>query len=1234
MSQPSVIWTPQQTTAITQRGRDLLVTASAGTGKTAVLSERCLDILCEPGTKTSVLNMLILTFTDAAAEEMRTRIRAQLTEAAARDRRLCHLQRELLLLPAARISTIHSFCKHVITEHFHTLGLDPGFRLIDTDEQHLLKTEALEQTLNWAWDQPDLQAGLRVLFHKRTLSPTRGFALKIMGLSDDLDNVLSRDRWYANAFALAKSSASIDGPVADRQKEWVGEQFMVMHVKFTAVIKDYREACTSDKPKPLSNQKLLASLELCICGEQGDDWDAVIDAYHAFEKQNVLKPKDVDPDVALRLQNRVREVVTAFTALGDLAVPQSDYFERLEPRTCVQTETLLTLTQAFERFYTEAKHRINCLDFSDLEHQTLRLLVHIDSDTGRTSPTSTALSLRTQFHHVFVDEYQDVNPVQEAIIEALHDGRNLFVVGDIKQSIYAFRGARPGIFQARLNQVRDGGSSNAQRVDLNTNFRSFQGVLDATNRICQALMTEETCAMDYDEAACLSPPTPVAQADVCVECHLLDEQQAPDSDANETDHGPLVTHDVSSRERQAAMIAQRILDMTGQGADHQTGQAEFQVFDKALGQMRDVAYRDMAILFRSPAKRVDDYIKVLRLAGIPVSSSQSAGYFEATEIRDCINVLQVLDNPQRDIELAAVLRGPFFNVSDNDLVRIRLASQTKPLKGFYDRVMYYTEQGDNVPLVERLRAIMAGLAQWRHMAGEGSLAHLIWTLIRQTGLLSAVQALPGAAVRKANLLKLHDRAIQFEGFVSSRGAVSLRRFVEFVEQLKKAGVDWSSAEPHDTDDNAVRITSVHKSKGLEYPVVFLAELNSPYSHKDTTDPVLMDASLGLGLQCVELGTEARLDSLAHQVIAETKARQAVAEELRVLYVALTRARERLILCGCLKHAHCTEIIERRNVFEPVSLHDLRTHNHALAWLLMALADEPALQTALGLHDARADQSHVAVTLYDQAALNRLSDSVSQWSQTGRTVSAKESGDMTVEEVEQISRTLQWQYSHQALTTLPAKRTVSQLVHMDPLGVKNTFDPVRAHHTLKLNTHDKRTASAVGTATHLVLAHLDLSGPVTNQTVNDVIRDLIGRGVLDPNSAELIQATAIAAFFDTDLGRLTQAPTHQVYREWPFTLGLSLEELGAYGFDTVGPAQADEHIVVQGIADLVVATDEGLHLVDFKTDRIIAAQLPQRTEGYAQQLALYARAAQKILKKPVIGKWLHFLAMNQAVEVCV
>jgi ATP-dependent exoDNAse (exonuclease V) beta subunit len=325
MSQPTVTWTPQQTAAITQRDRDLLVTASAGTGKTAVLSQRCLDILCEPNTRTSVLNMLILTFTDAAAEEMRTRIREQLTAAVAGDRALRHrLQRELLLLPAARISTIHSFCKHVITEHFFTLGLDPGFRLIDTDEQRLLKTEALEQTLDWAWDQPDLQAGLGVLFYKRALSATRGFALKIMALSNDLDNVLSRDQWYANAFALAKSSTAIDGPVADRQKQWIGEQFMALHVKFTAVIQDYKEACTSDTPKPLSNQQLLACLEQCICCEQGDDWDAVIAAYHAFEKKNVLKPKEVDPDVALRLQNRVREVVTAFTALGNLAVLQAN----------------------------------------------------------------------------------------------------------------------------------------------------------------------------------------------------------------------------------------------------------------------------------------------------------------------------------------------------------------------------------------------------------------------------------------------------------------------------------------------------------------------------------------------------------------------------------------------------------------------------------------------------------------------------------------------------------------------------------------------------------------------------------------------------------------------------------------------------------------------------------------------------------------------------------------------
>ena len=1219
MSPPTVTWTPQQRTAITQRGKDLLVTASAGTGKTAVLSQRCLDILCEPNTHTSVLNMLILTFTDAAAQEMRTRIRTQLTQAAAGDRRLRHLQREVMRLPGARISTIHAFCKQVITEHFHTLGLDPGFRLIDTDEQRLLKTEALEKTLDWAWTQDDLLEGLHILFYKRALSTTHGFALKIVDLSNDLDNVLDREQWYARALALAQSSASINGPVADLQKEWIGEQFMALHVQLSRIVNDYHAACGTNNPKALSNQHLLDTLDQCLCAEQGDDWDAVVEAYHAFAKKSVLKPKDVEPDVAVLLQNRLREVVTAFVALGDWAVLQKDYFERVEPRQCIQTETMLTLTQAFDRFYAQAKQQINCLDFSDLEHYALKLLVQIDPETGQTSPTPTALALRGQFHHVFVDEYQDVNPVQEAIIESLHQGANLFVVGDIKQSIYAFRGARPHIFQNRLDQVGSPDHAQVQRVDLNMNFRSNPGVLDATNRICKALMTQETSGMEYDEGAWLNPPSRDGKSDVCVEWHILGEPETADSDGQ--------VQNVTSRQRQAALIARRILQLTGR----ETGQA-VQVYDKTLGRQRDARLGDIAILFRSPAKRVDEYIGVLRQAGLAVSSSQSSGYFSATEIRDCINVLQVLDNPQRDIELAAVLRGPFFHVTDNDLVRIKLASDTHKRQGFYDQVLAYVQKGEDQALRQRLDDILISLARWRHQASEGSLSQLIWTLIRETGFLSAVQAMPGGAVRKANLLKLHDRAIQFEGFASSRGAVSLRRFVEFVEQLQEAGVDWSNEEPHETNEHAVQLASVHKSKGLEYPIVFLAELNTPFSQKDTTDPVLMHERWGLGMQMVEPDTDARLDGLGHQVIAEIKAKQTVAEELRVLYVALTRARERLILCACLDQEKCVNIVQARNPYEPVSLVQLRTHNHAQGWLLLALADDPALQKALDLHETPTPQSHVNVTFYEQAALNDLSRQVAQWQEHGCTVQGGDTSEITAQWKSNVREALAWQYPHQALTTLPSKRTVSQLVHSDPLAVKNIYDVQRTQRTIKLDTHDKRTASAIGTATHLVLAHLDLHGPVTKPVVNELIESLIEKGTLDRDSAALIQISAIVRFFDSDLGRLAQAHADQVLREWPFTMGLDLEQIKAYGFDIPQTTEIGERITVQGIADLIIVTPKEHLIVDFKTDRVKAQQVAERSKLYETQLKLYAQAVQGILSAADVRTTLYFLQPGMAVNI--
>ena len=837
MAEKKIKWTEQQKRAITARGSDVLVTASAGTGKTAVLSGRCVDIV---GDKTDVWSMLVLTFTEMAAEQMRSRIAEQLRDAFLKNQDP-HLRHQLILLQGADISTIHSFCKRLITEYFYKLGLDPTFRVIDADEARLLKAEVLEKTINWAWEQSNLVPALQQLLSRRDLRTNDGFLAKVIELSDFLDTVVSRQNWYERATRLAEVANPFTTELGRKQKQIIAEKLDHILSQLRHARKLYQNEIPDGQWCAECDDTFIKPVAQCIELLKADDWDRCAAQIKNFRKPRVNKPKEPAKTVAELIQKTIKNAVDSFERLSELAIVNPDYLDKVSGSASLQTKVLVELVKKFEGFYRDAKRAINCLDFADLEHYALKLLTDEKSSDGELSPSETALALRRRYKYIFVDEYQDINPVQQSILDMLSCEGNVFVVGDVKQSIYAWRGAKPEIFIKRLKpaSVELAKVPNGLRVDLNANFRSAKGILDFVNKIFTRIMTASFANIDYDESAKLRPALEgesKAQAPgdskPVVEFHILDEAGSVQDVQNEEkieSSGYENTSVVTARQRQAAMISRRIRQIVGVD----TGKCEFQIYDKHQECMRDVEYRDIVILMRSLAKKASDYVEVLRLAGVPVSCEATAGYFEATEISDVVALLKVLDNPQRDIELAAVLRSPFFKISDTELAKIKIHCKTDERdKNFYSCVVEYCNNGWDVKLAEKLKEILVVIERWRTVARRGNLADLIWQIYRQTGFLSFVSALPNGQARRANLLKLHDRAIQFEGFVSSAGNLSLTRFVEFIEKLQEVGQDWAPAEPDAAAGNAVRILSVHKSKGLEFPVVFVAERDSQFNKRD------------------------------------------------------------------------------------------------------------------------------------------------------------------------------------------------------------------------------------------------------------------------------------------------------------------------------------------------------------------------------------------------------------------
>jgi len=1256
MAEKRIEWTQQQRRAIDARGGDVLVTASAGTGKTAVLSGRCVSIVSDKSQCPDIRNVLVLTFTEAAAEQMRSRIAERLRDAFI-ETRDPHLRRQLMLLQGADISTIHAFCKRLITEYFYKLELDPTFGVIDGDEQKLLKSEVLERTIDRAWEQEDLRMALEQLFDRRDLRAHGGFPSQIVQLSDFLDGVISRDNWCERAAALAQAANPFATDLGEKQKLIVADKLWHILAQIRYAIGLYESEGTGGDWAAKWRQTFVGPVTEYIELIDSGDWEEFSRRIGGYQRPSRFdyKPRGMSGLAAETIRNLAENARKSFDGLFDLAILNPDYVERLGGSVSLQTAVLVELVKTFDRLYTQAKRTINCLDFADLEHYALRLLTDPTASGDVRRPSETALALRRRYRHIFVDEYQDINSVQQAILDLLSPGGNTLGVGDIKQSIYAFRGAQPDIFLEQLSRVSPTPASEREglRVDLNTNFRSAKGILDFVNKIFSRIMTVSSCRIDYDESAQLKPapldggPPALERSPDAVELHILDEAGAKEDGSEDEPPGEsddlMNLNVVNARQRQAALIARRIRQMVG--ADGQ--EAEFQVLDKQSGALRNVQYRDIVILMRSLAKKANDYVEVFRLAGVPVSCQATAGYFEATEITDLTALLKVLDNPQRDIELAAVLRSPFFKVTDTELAKIKMHGRAnESCRTFYDCVFRYCDDGAELELADKLGTILARLDGWRTAARRGSLADLIWRIYRETGFLSFVSSLPSGQARRANLLKLHDRAIQFEGFAGGSGAPSLTRFVEFIEKLQEVGQDWTPAEPPASAGNAVRILSVHKSKGLEFPIVFLAELESEFNRKDVQADCLADADDTLGLQIIDRRSDAKLSSLAHQVIAERKLSISLAEEMRILYVATTRARERLILTASEKRGNCGQVISNGFLSgdQPVPDWQLRSCRNPLQWVLYGLSGQATLHDAFetGLAERAADDGLFKFTLHGQAELQKLSDLVTGLKaakSSSRSPSRKKApaGQKESSLLERVKRSLTWAYPFIPAPLLPAKSSVTQLTHNNDEFVQRDYARALDRRPGALTRAEPQVcepldARLIGTATHLVISQLNFALGVTSEAIEETVARLLADGAFPASVAEHIDAASILSFFQSEQGRMSLDPSNIVWREWPFTFAFPVEQWQDSGFAQNATGQTRDTIVVQGIIDMLIRTPRGLVVIDFKTDRVTAEQVAQRAEFYRRPLELYSRAACAILKAEAAGKWLYFLTPRVSIEV--
>jgi ATP-dependent helicase/nuclease subunit A len=1162
-------WTKEQHAAIYERGTNLLVAAGAGAGKTAVLVERIIGYIIND--RVNIDELLVVTFTNAAAAEMRERIGATLAARLKDDPGDEHLTRQLALLGRATIMTIHSFCLEVLRQHFYLLDLDPAFRIADEHEAAMLKADVLEALMEQHYTDPD-EPFLTLVEGFGGRHDDAGLFDLVLRLAEVAQSNPDPEEWLKELASPYRASGRSEN-IAVWQQEVLTNLRTMLDRAWSSLEQALEVACLTNGPEHYKEVLTaeIESVESAAAALQRS-WDEARDAVNAVVFSRLPTKRTGDP--GLREQAKTHRDRAKKIVLEKIGPVVSQSAEELEQGLCEaapMVERLVDLVGEFLARYTRAKRERDLVDFNDLEHLCLTLLRGEGNE-----PSPVARELRAKFREVLADEYQDINAVQEALLRLVSRGGNTFMVGDVKQSIYRFRLADPTLFLGKYRTYHQQGGGKV--VDLAHNFRSRASVLAGVNYLFRQIMSEEVGELTYDSAAELKagaeyPPCD-ASCSGSVDVMLYSGKQSEDDEDDDLD--------TVSREGRA--IARRIKSLVLN--------REFQVYDRDAGCYRSLEYRDIVVLLRTTRHWAEPFLEEFRKLCVPVYTETSTGYFAATEVATMLSLLKVIDNPYQDIPLAAVLRSPLADFSAEEMAEVRLL---RPV-GYYYNALRAAAQ-DEGPLGERALGFLRRLEHWRKLSRRGSLPELIWQVYRETGYYLLVGATPGGQQRQANLRALYDRACQYEQ-TAFRG---LFRFLLFVERLQEQSGDLGTARSLGEKENVVRVMSIHKSKGLEFPVVFVGGLGKQFNLTDLKKPVLIHKDLGLGPYAVHLGRRNLYPTLPRLAIEHRLHREALSEELRILYVAMTRAREKLFLVGSVSN------LEKR----------------AQDWLDTAREGHARLPAAAML-SARCFLDWIGpVVLQETAHGFTVSTDVAVGPAPEAAPSpSTEPVELVQEDIlkEAVAKRLGWAYPWSHSSRKSVKISVTELKR------RQIQEELPGYRFLPLLRKDDQSpgqvegpvsSAQVGTAAHLMLQHSDLSSALDEDYFEELGHLMVERKLLTEQEVQAIDKKMLESFFSREVGlRLLASP--RVWRELPFSLRIPAEEV--HGGQCEG-----EHVLVQGVIDCLFREGDELVLLDFKTDRVSQEGIEQLAANYRPQLALYRRAVEQLFRLPVKESYLCLLA---------
>ena len=1180
--------TEQQHAAVYDRGGSLLVSAAAGSGKTKVLVERVFSYLT--GERCDVDDFLIITYTRAAAAELRARLAAELAARVAASPEDRHLRRQMSRVYQADIKTVDAFCASLLREHIHLLepvdgrSLTPDFRVLDEAEAKLLKDRALERTLESFYQ--NIESGdTEFALLAGTLGAgrdDRALAELVLELHEKIQSHPYPVRWLHQA---AEDWRQPPETLADSVYGRTVMEDTVRKALFWAEQLE-RAAEAMEDCEAVYNAYADRFLETAAQLRQYEQaaqkgWEAMGRIAPEFRRMGAVRGDEngAAKAAAQAVLKKCKDALKKLTA--PYQVPEAAHLEDLRA-TAPAMLALLRLTERFSQRYQAEKVRRNAMDFSDQEHYAVTLLCQADG-----SPTELARQISQRYQEIMVDEYQDTNEVQDCIFQAIsREGRNLFTVGDVKQSIYRFRLADPTIFLGKYRRFADAAEAadgQPRRMVLSRNFRSRREVLEATNAVFADIMSQEMGEMDYtaEERLYFGADYYTGAAGRETEMHVISVEDTPEQRFDRT-------------EAEARFAARRIRQLLDEGFPVQGEDG-----------MRPVRPEDIVILMRSPRSRMKAFTAALAREGIPCGGGESDDFFSAMEIAVTVSLLEIVDNPRQDVPLISVLRSPLVGMCPDQLAAIRTL---QPEGDYYDALCR-----DESPAAQGFLTLLEEL---RQAAREMAADELLWYIYDRCHVMAVFGAMADGARRQARLTALYDYARQ----LVQGGKAGLFDFITHLRRLLERGEAPGLSAARSAE--GVQIMSVHGSKGLEFPVVILADLQRSFNQQDMSRPVLVHPTLGLGTERVDMERHIRYKTISKTALALRLEREAKAEEMRILYVAMTRAKEKLILIDCRRHMD--KKLRELAVLtgSPVMPEAVAAAKSPGEWLLLSLLHT---YEAAPLH-ALAGIRPETLTPIPEGWIIRLWRGNGGDTGDGASVQAERRDTQTYTQPDRAA--LAFEYPHQAVTTIPTKLTATQLKGREldreiAEGAGTMRRPAAPEKPRFLQAARGLSAAERGTAIHLAMQYLPLDTEPTEEAVRSQVRMLEQQRLLTPEQAEAVDAKSIAAFLRSPLAARIRS-AERVWREYRFALLMPAER---YAKDAEG-----EELLLQGVADCVFEENGSLTVVDFKTDRVTAEETLQRAELYRPQLQAYSDALSRIMEKPVSQRILYFFRSGTEISL--